>query len=234
MLTVVPEPVHAYVHASILGRAERAGVVQFDVVDLREFGEGRYKKLDDSPYGGGAGMVMKAPPVVRAIEEAQARVSDRASSRTILLSPAGRRLNRDIAAELATCSDIILVCGRYEGVGARVSKFVDEELSVGDFVLTGGELAALCVVDAVTRRLAGALGNETSAADESFESGLLEYPQYTRPETFRGEPVPAVLRSGDHGAIGRWRREQALNRTRERRADLLPSESAIFREVGEK
>jgi tRNA (guanine37-N1)-methyltransferase len=222
VITVTPEAVSAVLGASILGRAAAAGAVAYTVTDLRDFGVGRWRRLDDAPYGGGAGMVLAPGPVVAAIEAARARVEPGRRAKVVLLSPAGRPFDQATARRLAgTVDDLILFCGRYEGHDARIEGWVDEELSLGDFVLTGGEIAALAVTDAVVRLLPGALGNAGSAAEESFESGLLEHRQFTRPPEFRGEQVPAVLLSGDHAAVARFRRADALERTRKRRPDLL-------------
>src|SRR5207248_1241313 len=183
-----------------------------------------HRVTDDIPYGGGAGMVMKPEPLVAAIESAKAREP---SARVVLMSPQGARFDQAKAQELAGLEKLILVCGRYEGVDERVLSFIDEEISLGDFVLTGGEFAALAVIDAAARLLPGVLGNELSAQAESFSrDGLLEGPQYTRPPDFRGLRVPDVLLSGDHAKIARWRQEQAVARTRERRPDLLTRQKA--------
>ncbi|HLL54463.1 MAG TPA: tRNA (guanosine(37)-N1)-methyltransferase TrmD, partial [Myxococcaceae bacterium] len=180
---------------------------------------GKHRVCDDAPYGGGAGMVMKPEPLVAALEAARARLP---GARALLMSPRGEALTQAKVRELARHEGgLILVCGRYEGVDERVLGYLDGELSLGDFVLTGGELAALAVVDAVARLAPGVLGNEASSVAESFEQGTLEYPQYTRPPVFRDQPVPAVLQSGDHARIERWRRWQALKLTRERRPDLF-------------
>jgi tRNA (guanine37-N1)-methyltransferase len=190
------------------------------VVDIREHAEGRHRVCDDAPYGGGAGMVMKPEPLTAAIEAARGRIP---GALVVLMSPRGAPLDQKLARRLAEQGRLVLVCGRYEGVDERVLKEVDLEVSVGDFVLTGGELAALCVVDAAARMVPGVLGNEASAGAESFsgEDGLLEHPHYTRPPVFRGMQVPETLLSGDHRRIERWRRREALRVTRERRPDLF-------------
>ena len=210
-----------YLGASILGRAREAGHLEVAVHDIRDWAEGRHRQADDYPFGGGQGMVLKPEPMAGAIEA----VRDREASgrgHVVLMTPQGAPLKQADAHRLATLPHLVLVCGRYEGVDERVREgWVDEELSIGDFVLTGGELPALVVVDAVARLLPGVLGNEASHADESFEAGLLEYPQYTRPREYRGRKVPEVLLSGDHARIARWRVEQAQERTRQRRPDLL-------------
>ena len=221
VITVVPEAVDGYLGASILGRAAAAGTISFVVTPLRSFGEGKHRVLDDAPYGGGSGMVLKPGPVVAAIEAAR-EAGEGQRTRVLLTSPAGRPFDRAMARELAADVDrLVLVCGRYEGVDARVEPFVDGLVSVGDVVLTGGELAAMVVVDAVARLLPGVLGNDSSSADESFEGSLLEYPQYTRPRNFRGDAVPDILLSGDHGKVDEWRRQQARSRTEALRPDLL-------------
>jgi tRNA (guanine37-N1)-methyltransferase len=203
---------------SILGKAREKGLLRVQVTDIREFAEGKHRVTDDVPYGGGAGMVMKPEPLVAAIESARQR---NPGAKVLLLSPQGRRFTQAVAEELAKEGSLILVCGRYEGVDERVGGFIDGELSLGDFVLTGGEPAALAVIDAVARLVPGVLGNELSSRSESFSAGLLEGPQYTRPPEFRGLRVPEVLLSGDHGKIAKWRREQSVLRTQERRPDLL-------------
>ncbi len=218
VFTIFPDVVAGYCGTSILGRAVEAGLLDVRVHDLREGAEDPRRSVDDSPFGGGAGMVLMAEPVFRCVET----VADLPRP-LYLLAPGGRRFDQEMAAELAGApGGFSLLCGRYEGVDQRVADhLVDGELSVGDYVLAGGELAALVVVEAVARLLPDVLGNEQSALDESFTRGLLEYPQYTRPAEFRGWPVPEVLRSGDHGAVASWRRTQALLRTAEHRPDLL-------------
>jgi tRNA (guanine37-N1)-methyltransferase len=218
VLTLFPRMIAAPLEESILGKAREKGLLRVQVTDIREFAEGKHRVTDDVPYGGGAGMVMKPEPLVAAIDAARAREPQ---ARVILMSPQGRRFDQSKARELLEAGRLILVCGRYEGVDERVIPFIDEELSLGDFVMTGGELAALAVIDAVARLVPGVLGNAQSASFESFTGGLLEGPQYTRPPEFRGLKVPEVLLSGDHARIARWRREQAEERTRERRPDLL-------------
>ena len=221
VITVVPEAVQGYLGASILGRAAADGAVSFGVTNLRDFGVGRHRQVDDAPYGGGSGMVMAPGPLVAAIEACRAAAAP-AHARVILTSPAGRPFDQVAADRLATGQEpLILVCGRYEGIDARVEQHVDEVISLGDFVLTGGELAALAVIDAVARRVSGVLGNDASSVDESFEGPLLEYPQYTRPREYEGQRVPEILLSGDHRRIADWRREQALIRTLRLRPDRL-------------
>jgi len=221
VLTLFPEMVTGYLSGSILGRASERGLLQLLAHDIREHADGKHRVTDDAPYGGGAGMVFKPEPLVAAIEVARARLP---GARVLLTSPRGERLDQPMARTLAAGpTDLILVCGRYEGVDERVRAFVDGEVSAGDYVLTGGELVALCVVDAVARLLPGVLGNAGSTASESFEDGLLEYPQYTRPAVFRGVEVPPILQGGDHARVARWRRWQALHWTRLQRPDLLAS-----------
>jgi tRNA (guanine37-N1)-methyltransferase len=218
VFTIFPEAIADYCATSILGRAQQAGALEVEVHDLRDGADDARRTVDDSPFGGGAGMVLMVEPVFRAVEGVEGLRRP-----LFLLSPGGRLFDQSVAKELAGLeSGFSLLCGRYEGVDQRVSDhLVDGELSVGDFVLAGGELAALVVIEAVARLLPDVLGNEDSARDESFSEGLLEYPQYTRPAEFRGWEVPAVLRSGDHGEVAIWRRRQALLRTAEQRPDLL-------------
>ena len=222
VFTIFPEVVSGYCGASILGRATASGALDVRVHDLRQGADDPRRSVDDAPFGGGAGMVLMVEPVFRCVES----VPDLPRP-LFLLAPGGRRFDQSVAADLAGLAGapsggFSLLCGRYEGVDQRVADhLVDRELSVGDFVLAGGELAALVVVEAVARLLPDVLGNEESARDESFAEGLLEYPQYTRPAEFRGWAVPDVLRSGDHGAVAAWRRTEALLRTAQRRPDLL-------------
>jgi len=220
ILTLFPRMCEGYLAESILGKARESGILEARVTDVREHAEGRHRVTDDAPYGGGAGMVMKPEPLVAAIEAARARLP---GAMVVLTSPRGARLDQRLARRLAEHGKLILVCGRYEGVDERVMTAVDMEVSAGDFVLTGGELAALCVVDAAARLVPGVLGNEASAGAESFGDGeaLLEHPHYTRPPEFRGMKVPEVLLSGDHRRIEAWRRRESLRATRERRPDLF-------------
>jgi tRNA (guanine37-N1)-methyltransferase len=218
ILTLFPRMIHGYAAESILGKAVERGHVSLTVTDIRDFAPGKHRVTDDAPYGGGAGMVMKPEPLAGAIAQAKARHPD---APVILLSPRGARFDQPKAHALAERGAAILVCGRYEGVDERALTRVDEELSVGDFVLTGGELGALVVLDAVARLCPGVLGNADSSVAESFESGLLEHPQYTRPPTWEGLEVPSVLQGGDHARIARWRRWHALRLTQARRPDLF-------------
>jgi tRNA (guanine37-N1)-methyltransferase len=215
VVTIFPELVAVPLRTSIIGRAVEAGLVEFAIHDLRDHGLGRHRSVDDEPYGGGAGMVMRPEPLFAAIEPLRA-----GGAHVVLLDPAGERLTDGLARRLADMPRLALVCGRYEGIDDRVRTIVDREVSIGDYVLTGGELPALVVIDAVVRLLPGAISRASHEGD-SFASGLLEHPQYTRPETFRDLPVPPVLLSGNHGEVDRWRRREALRRTRARRPDLL-------------
>jgi tRNA (guanine37-N1)-methyltransferase len=203
---------------SIPGRIRERGLVDIRIHDLRQWGLGRHRSVDDTPYGGGAGMVLRPEPVAAALDALR-----RPESTTILLDPGGEVFRQARAVDLAGGEHLLLVCPRYEGVDERIRALFDLELSIGDYVLTGGELAALVVIDAVTRLLPGAI-DAASTLEESFSAGLLEYPQYTRPAEFRGEAVPDVLVSGHHEAVRRWRNDAALARTRARRPDLLPPE----------
>ena len=217
MVTLFPGLVHAPLSESIVARARARGVVEIGVHDLREFAPGKHRVTDEPPFGGGGGMILKPEPLAGAIEAVKS-----AEARVILLDPAGRRFTQDVARELAQRPHLVLVCGRYEGVDERVREhLVDEELSIGDYVLSGGEVAALVVTEAVTRLLPGALGDLTAPEHDSFARGLLEHPHYTRPALFRDWRVPGVLLSGDHAKIARWRRLTSLLRTWQRRPDLL-------------
>ena len=222
IVTLFPAMLEAPLGESILGRARARDLVDIRVHDLRAYAAGRHRVTDEPLFGGGGGMILKPEPLAAAIEALRAAGSTGSPTRVILLGPAGRLFNQAVARDLARRPHLVLVCGRYEGVDERVSEqLVDEELSIGDYVLTGGEPAALVVADAVTRLLPGVLGNEDAPARDSFARGLLEHPQYTRPEVFRGASVPEVLRSGDHGRIARWRALMSLWRTWQRRPDLL-------------
>jgi tRNA (guanine37-N1)-methyltransferase len=216
VLTIFPDLVEGFATASLLGKARTAGLLDVRVHDLRSATQDPHRSVDDAPFGGGAGMVLKPEPIFDTVEAVQ-------PPRPLLyLSPAGRRLDQAYAAELAALDGFSLLCGRYEGVDERVRQhLVDGELSIGDYVLAGGEVAAMVVLEAVSRLVPGVLGNVGSVEDESFSAGLLEYPQYTRPARYRGWEVPEVLRSGDHGRVARWRTAQALVRTMVNRPDLI-------------
>ena len=216
VLTLFPEQFPGALNAGVTGRGLAAGLVNLRVHNLRDYTHDRHRQVDDIPYGGGAGMVLKPEPIFEAVRARSGK------GPVILLTPQGELLNQGIVRELAGHDDIYLICGRYEGVDERVATdLVDREISVGDYVLTGGELPAMVLIDAVSRLVAGVLGSEESPKDESFERHLLEYPHYTRPAVFEGHPVPEVLLSGHHAEIERWRRTQAADRTRRRRPDLL-------------
>jgi tRNA (guanine37-N1)-methyltransferase len=217
VVTIFPELFELPLRTSIIGRAAEAGIADFGVHDLRQHGLGRHRSVDDYPYGGGAGMVMRPEPLFAAIGPLR-----EAGAEVVLMDPAGERLTDALARDLATKPHLGLVCGRYEGIDERVRTLVHREVSIGDYVLTGGELPALVVIDAVVRLLPGAI-QEASHAGDSFAAGLLEHPQYTRPETFEGLSVPPLLLGGHHGEVDRWRRREALRRTLERRPDLLDS-----------
>lgn len=221
ILTTLPQVIEGYVGESILGRAIKRGIIEVEAVNIRDYTHDRHKTTDDAPFGGGPGMVMKCEPVFEAVESLVSRRPG-ARPRVLLMTPQGRRFDQKMAEELARENSVIIICGRYEGVDERIREnLVTDEVSIGDYVLTGGELAAMVITDAVSRLLPGVLGDETSPESESFSSGLLEYPQYTRPSDFRGQRVPEVLLNGNHAEIEKWRREQALKRTLERRPDLL-------------
>jgi tRNA (guanine37-N1)-methyltransferase len=218
VITLFPEMFGDPFNASIVKRAQEKGLIKISVHNLRNHCTDKHRVTDDMPYGGGVGMVMKPEPLIRAIE---ARRAERPEARTLLMTPQGKRFSQEDAERLATYTVLTLVCGRYEGIDERVRSFVDEEVSIGDYILTGGELASMVVIDAVTRLLPGVLGDANSLKEESFTECLLEAPQYTRPRVFRNMSVPEVLLSGNHAEIERWRQEQALKRTKERRPDLF-------------
>ncbi len=230
VFTIFPEVIEGYCGAALLGRARRAGLLNLRVHDLRSAAQDPHRSMDDAPFGGGAGMVLMPEPIFGAVEAVEA--AGGLPRPLLLLAPGGRRFDQSVASELAgSAGGFSLLCGRYEGVDQRVADHrVDGELSVGDFVLAGGEAAALVVLEAVTRLVPGALGNECSTGEESFTEGLLEYPQYTRPAVFRGWAVPEVLRSGDHGRVASWRRAQALRRTLERRPDLVTARGGLHQD----
>jgi len=214
-----PEMFSTLLVGGIIRRAVESNRLSIETIDIRDFAKGPHRTVDDRPYGGGSGMVMKPEPLAGAIRHAKQR---HPGAFTLVLTPQGRLFDDGLARELARCAELILVCGRYEGVDDRICHdFADEELSIGDYVLTGGELAAMVVIDAVGRLLPGALGNEQSAQEDSFSTGLLEYPQYTRPRSFEGSQVPNMLLSGNHAAIEQWRRQASLVRTFLKRPDLL-------------
>ncbi len=227
VVTLFPALFDPLLAQSVFGRAVRRGLLRVDFVDLREFGEGRHRVVDDRPFGGGPGMVLKAEPVIRAVEAARARHLD--GCRTLHMTPQGRRLDQALVRDLASSRDLVVLCGRYEGIDERAMDVLrPEDVSVGDYVLSGGELPAMVVLDAVARLRPGVLGDEASPIEDSFSEGasgeplgLLDCPHYTRPLVVRGLGVPEILLQGDHGKVAAWRHEQALKRTRERRPDLL-------------
>jgi tRNA (guanine37-N1)-methyltransferase len=221
VVTLFPELFEVLNHG-LLGKAREAGRVDVHTITPRRFTTDRHRTVDGAPYGGGSGMVLMPGPIAEALDHLDEAREGRVSHR-VLLTPQGERFTQAHARRFSELDSLTLVCGRYEGFDERIRPLVDEEVSLGDFVLLGGEVAALAVLEATARLLPGVLGNEASAADESHAEGLLEYPQYTRPEEFRGETVPEILRSGNHGAIARWRRKESLRRTLERRPDLLES-----------
>jgi tRNA (guanine37-N1)-methyltransferase len=217
VITLFPELFDVPLRTSLLGKAVSAETVEVNAHDLRQWGIGKHRSVDDEPYGGGAGMVMRPEPIFAAVESLATE-----SSHVVLLSPRGILLKQNKVNELAAREHLVLICGRYEGVDERVSEaLAHEEISIGDYVLAGGELPALVVIEAVSRHVVGVLGNPDSLADESHAQGLLEYPHYTRPPEYRGLRVPDVLLSGDHGKIETWRREQSEHATRSRRPDLI-------------
>jgi len=218
VITIFPEMFASPLSHSILKKAQEKGMISVRTVDLRDYAMDRHRVTDDYPYGGGQGMVMKPEPLIAAIEDARKKGKN---PRVILLTPQGKALNQQEADKLSQEKELVLICGRYEGVDERVKNFVDDELSIGDYTLSGGELAAMVVIDTVTRLIPGVLGNVKSPQEESFSDGLLEYPQYTRPEELKGMKVPEVLLSGDHERIKDWRREMSLKLTRARRPDLF-------------
>jgi len=231
ILTLFPEICRAPLNESMMKRAQEQGVLQLHIHNLRDWTADKHHLVDDAPFGGGQGMVMKPEPIFKAVEELQGKTLDAEGPmlnaqlqrpKVILMSPAGRRFHQEVARELSAESHLIIVCGHYEGVDHRVVEhLIDEEISIGDYVLTNGAIAAVVLADAVVRLIPGVLGHEQSAQDDSFSNALLEAPQYTRPEEFRGWKVPGVLLSGNHGAIAKWRNEQSEKRTRENRPDLL-------------
>ncbi|HEY2406809.1 MAG TPA: tRNA (guanosine(37)-N1)-methyltransferase TrmD [Polyangiaceae bacterium] len=223
LVTLFPELFGPFLELGFVGRAIEASLLQVHREPIRAHGLGKHQSVDDTPYGGGSGMVMRPDTTLAAIESAEAALQAASKPARVLLTPQGQTFTQSTARRLSEQSALVLICGRYEGFDERVRHFVDEEISVGDFVLTGGEVAAMCVVEAIIRLLPGVLGNADSPREESFSAecdGLLEYPHYTRPATFRGLDVPEVLRSGDHERVKAWRREQSELRTRERRPDL--------------
>ena len=234
IITIFPGMFSSAMGESIVGRAVKSGLAEINCVDLRDFTEDRYRSIDDRPYGGGPGMVFKPEPVFDAVESVLSQVEPSADGRVrkIILTPQGRRLDQPLMRELSTETRIVLLCGHYEGFDERIIEGLDfEEVSIGDYVLSGGELPAMVLVDGIVRLIPGALGHPESSSQESFENGVLDYPQYTRPPEYRGMKVPDVLLSGNHAEIEQWRRQQSLEKTRERRGDLL--ENKELQETGQ-
>jgi tRNA (guanine37-N1)-methyltransferase len=219
VITIFPEMFASVLGTSIVGNAREEGLIEINLHDLRDWTHDKHRSTDDAPYGGGPGMVMKPEPIFEAVDAITAETRDDAF--VVFFAPAGGRLDQNLVLELAEKDRLVLVCGRYEGFDERVLTLADMQVSIGDYVLTGGELPAMVLIDAVARHLPGVLGHEQSAGDETFTDNLLEYPQYTRPAVYRGMPVPEILRSGDHGRIAQWRREQSVRRTARVRPDLL-------------
>jgi tRNA (guanine37-N1)-methyltransferase len=215
IFSIFPSLFDSFLETGIIGRAREKGIISFNVVDIRDFSSDSYGTVDDTPYGGGAGMIMKVEPMVKALESLEGK------GKTYLLSPRGKKFNQKMARKLAKEEILSLLCGRYKGVDERVRDFVDGEISIGDYVLSGGEVAAMVIVEAVVRLLPGAVGDVDSVNTDSFEKGLLDSPSYTRPRDFRGKKVPEVLLSGDHGEIERWREEEAIKLTKKYRKDIM-------------
>ena len=221
-MTLFPELVKNVLGESIIGRAQKSGIIDLSLYNIRDFSTDKHRKTDDTPFGGGMGMVMTCQPIFDCFDAVKSGISEGASRRVIYMSPRGRAFNHEVARELSEYDELVFLCGHYEGVDERVIyAIVDEELSIGDYVVTGGEIPACIVIDAVSRLLPGVLASEECYEKESVASGLLEHPQYTKPRDFRGMQVPDVLLSGDHKKIERWRLERSVELTRERRPDLL-------------
>jgi len=219
VLTIFPELFDGFRTTGVLGKAVEKSLIEIDVHDMRDWADNKWRQLDDEPYGGGPGMVIQAPPVLAAVRELESRAGD---ARTVLLSPRGRVLDQELVGELAVAARLLLVCGRYEGFDERVSEILEpEEVSIGDFVLGGGEVAAMVVMEAVARLVPGVVGDPGSVAEDSFNAGLLDHPSYTRPAEVEGREVPDVLRSGNHDKIARWRLERAVQATVTRRPDMI-------------
>lgn len=218
IITLFTDMFRPVIGMSMLLKAQEQKLVEFELVDLREFGIGPRKTVDDTPYGGGAGMVLKPEPIFAAIESIQKQEKN---SKVIMTSPRGKAYGQAMAKKLAKEECLIVLCGHYEGFDERIASIVDYEISMGDFVLTGGEIPAMAIIDSVVRLIPGVLGDDQSNKDESFSAGLLEYPQYTRPDDFKGKKVPEVLKSGNHAEINKWRKEQAITKTKANRPDLV-------------
>lgn len=219
VLTLFPSLFESPLNESLIKKARDKGILDFNIINIRDFALDQHKTCDDYPFGGGAGMVMKVEPILAAIEHVEQKIGGR--PRFTLLTPHGRLFSQDMALGMARRNHVALICGRYEGVDERISSYIDDEVSIGDYILSGGETAALVVIDAVARLVPGVMGNEQSSVDESFGESLLEYPQYTRPQRFNDLEVPSVLLSGNHEEIRRWRRKESIRRTILRRPDLM-------------
>jgi len=220
ILTLFPEMFSEVLHGSILGRAEKKDIISFNTINIRDFATNKHNRVDDYPYGGGRGMVMQAEPIYLAYESICQKLEKKPY--VIYMSPKGKVFSQAAAVRLSRMEDVVILCGHYEGVDQRIiDEIVDEEISIGDYVLTGGEIPAMVVIDSVSRMIEGVLSNEDSFTDESHYSGLLEYPHYTRPPVFKGREVPEVLLSGNHSLIAKWRHEMALKETMEKRPDML-------------
>lgn len=236
VLTLFPKMVEVPLHESIVGKAIEAGKLNVDVTDFRQYSTNKHGNVDDYPYGGGAGMLLTPQPIFDAMEHVKSQ-NNQSTGRVILVDPGGKQFNQTMAEDFAKEEHLTFICGHYEGYDERIKTLVDDEVSLGDFVITGGELAALTMIDATVRLLPDILGNKDSAVDDSFSTGILEFPQYTRPEDFRGLKVPSILLSGNHGKIDEWRRTESLKKTLARRPDLLetaqltPEDKQILREL---
>lgn len=228
IITLFPSMFESPLREGIVSRAQNRGLIDIRIHDLRDYTEDRHRTTDDTPYGGGAGMVMKIEPIVRAIEAIRLGSGN---SRTVLVTPQGKVLRQGTAKRLSACSQVIIICGRYEGIDERVLAFVDEEISIGDFILTGGEIAAMAVLDVTARLVPGVVGDQNSVSGDTFSNSRLKYPQYTRPEKFRGMCVPEVLLSGDHQKIEDWRSSESIKRTLKRRPDLIEQADLTDKEI---
>ncbi len=223
ILSLFPDVINNYCQSSIMGRAQKAGLIKLNVVNPRDFTDNPHRKIDDSPYGGGSGMVMSCEPIDKAYQSLNLKEEDKAKRSVLLTSPTGQKLDQKRVKELSSCSEIVILSGHYEGIDHRVQSLIPEieEISIGDFVLTGGELPALCIVDAVSRMLPGVVQKFSSVEADSFYNGLLDHPHYTRPAEYKGLKVPDVLLSGDHAEIAKWRRRQSIENTYRQRQELL-------------
>lgn len=221
ILSLFPDMFQSTLSESILGKAREKNLIDVSVTDFREYTTDKQRHVDDAPYGGGAGMLLQAQPIMDALDATQKQSEQYGSGRVILLDPAGQKFDQKLATELSQEKHLTFICGHYEGYDERIRSVITDEISLGDFVLTGGELGAMVVIDATVRLIPGVLGNQESAPGDSFSNGLLEFPQYTRPAEFRGMKVPDVLLSGDHQKIATWRQKESLKRTLQRRPDLL-------------